>query len=194
MTGNGHEQFVCSAAQKKKVNLRKRKPDLRMTAVLECALRRVSSEMLTECEYVHKAKRSKWDEDTEVSVEVQFDEFASRWEELQARSDCTDSSTDQNSQENFYIRAAGPVGTHDSVAPNSVDPKNEFHSHLDFEAFMQSLSEASSTEIGDLDDLLREMDFGVGSTLTTQSCREEVEDFIDNFDPFFPGTLDVLCS
>lgn len=188
---NEKERFVSSAAMKKMSNQRKRKPNMCMAALLECTLRRVSSELARQCEYVCEAKRRKSDVGDAKNVVQSFcsegkvDEFTRRWEKAQTKSNFNDSVIDQST---FTME--------ESLQENGprVGPKSEIQDQTDFEAFLQSLSDFPNFEIEDLDDLLRELDFNFECTVTTQSCKEEVEDLLNNSDPFLPGILEILCS
>lgn len=202
------ERFVDSAIRKKLRNKRKRDPDMRVEAVLECTVRRLYTEILGFHSCLSPSpKRRKVNQDC-VNKEYFSDkrtEYKGEVRSSQGRkiiSNFEDSAT-------IKLKPRTPASKPAELAPkdgerivkpseeisNSVHKNNEKEDEIDFETLLQSISEladATSVSSEDMDVDINELLQELACEPTNSSCKDE--DIFNNNDPFLPGMFEILCS
>ena len=197
------EDFVDSAIRKKLRNKRKRDPDMRVEAVLECTVRRLYAEILglhsCNCPSPKRRKTSQDCKDTN-------------------RTNCQDEQMDCKKSVRDFLEEKVTSNFEDSAPPtpvphtntaltnaskmksteersNTIDKNSEKDEEIDFESLLQSISELTdSTMVSsedmdiDINELLQEL----ACEPTLNSCKDE--DLFNNNDPFLPGMFEILCS
>ncbi|KAJ7390817.1 hypothetical protein OS493_022376 [Desmophyllum pertusum] len=186
------EQFVESAVKKQRRNKRKREPNMFVTAVLECTVRRICSDT---CESYFCLCTSSLSKRRKLDVSEEQNEAKTIGSSVDRRDIIVPEVQVNISKSSGGCCNLSPVKLQEKVVvpekPQCVHPSEQSQ----VEEFLHNLTAELSNfpSFEDIDELLREFD---GDSSNMDVWAEEIETLLhtNTEDPFHPGLLEVLFT